>query len=213
MPSIVVTLIGFLAQGLFSARMLVQWILSERARRVLSPTLFWVLSLLASILLCLYGWLRSDFAIILGQLFSYYIYLWNLRIKGALVKVPAWTRILLCILPIALCIPVAGDAQAAYRRFFANPDIPFWLLLYGSAGQVIFTLRFIYQWFYSVRLGRSVLPAGFWWISLIGSLTICSYAIFRADPVLIVGQSVGLVAYSRNLFIGRRQRRRTPAPS
>ena len=89
-----------------------------------------------------------------------------------------------------------------------SPDIPFWLLFYGSAGQIIFTLRFIYQWFYSVRLGRSVLPAGFWVISLIGSLTICSYAIFRADPVLIVGQSVGLVAYTRNLMIWHREKRR-----
>ena len=98
MPPLVVTLIGFLAQGLFSARMLVQWILSERARRVLSPTLFWVLSVIASILLCLYGWLRSDFAIILGQIFSYYIYLWNLRIKGAMVRVPVWVRVVLCVL-------------------------------------------------------------------------------------------------------------------
>lgn len=209
MTGIGVTLIGFAAQGLFSARMLVQWILSERARRVLSPTLFWVLSVIASILLCLYGWLRSDFAIILGQLFSYYIYLWNLRIKGALAKVPVWIRMMLCIIPIALAIPVADDAPAVCNRFFANPDIPFWLLLYGSAGQIIFTLRFIYQWYYSVRRHRSVLPAGFWIISLIGSLTICSYAIFRADPVLIVGQSVGLAAYTRNLIIGRRERRNT----
>ncbi len=208
MSGLAVTLIGFAAQALFSARMLVQWILSERARKVLSPTLFWVLSLIASILLCIYGWLRSDFAIILGQLFSYYIYLWNLRVKKALVKVPVWIRILLCLLPVALCIPVAGNAPEAYNRFFANPDIPFWLLVYGSAGQIIFTLRFIYQWFYSVRLGRSVLPAGFWIISLIGSVTICSYAIFRADPVLIVGQSVGLIAYTRNLIIGHRQHTR-----
>lgn len=208
MPPLVVTLIGFLAQGLFSARMLVQWILSERARRVLSPTLFWVLSVIASILLCLYGWLRSDFAIILGQIFSYYIYLWNLRIKGAMVRVPVWVRVAPCVLPVLMAIPVAGDAPAVYNRFFANPDIPFWLLFYGSAGQIIFTLRFIYQWFYSVRLGRSVLPAGFWVISLIGSLTICSYAIFRADPVLIVGQSVGLVAYTRNLMIWHREKRR-----
>ena len=122
MPPLVVTLIGFLAQGLFSARMLVQWILSERARRVLSPTLFWVLSVIASILLCLYGWLRSDFAIILGQIFSYYIYLWNLRIKGAMVRVPVWVRVVLCVLPVLMAIPVAGDAPAVYNRFFANPS-------------------------------------------------------------------------------------------
>ena len=70
--------IGFLAQTFFSARILVQWILSERARHVLSPTIFWVLSLMGAYLLCIYGWLRNDFAIILGQFISYYIYLLSL---------------------------------------------------------------------------------------------------------------------------------------
>lgn len=74
--------IGLLAQGFFSARVLVQWIQSERARHVLSPSLFWVFSLLGAYLLCLYGWLRDDFAIVLGQFISYYVYLWNLKVKG-----------------------------------------------------------------------------------------------------------------------------------
>lgn len=208
MPPIIVTLIGFLAQGLFSARMLVQWILSERARRVLSPTLFWVLSLIASALMCLYGWLRDDFAIILGQVLSYYVYLWNIKAKGAMGRLPVFLRVLLVLVPLMLILPVCDDAPAAYRRFFCNEEIPVGLLLYGSAGQVIFTLRFIYQWFYSVRRGYSALPAGFWIISLTGSLVIVSYAIFRADPVLIVGQSVGLVAYSRNLWIGAHEKNR-----
>ena len=65
--------IGFLAQLFFSARILVQWILSERAKRVVSPSIFWILSLAGSFLLCLYGWLRDDFSIILGQFISYYI--------------------------------------------------------------------------------------------------------------------------------------------
>lgn len=74
--------IGFLAQGFFSARMLIQWILSERAHRVMSPNAYWICSLAGSILLFVYGWLRDDFAIIFGQLISYYIYIWNLNIKG-----------------------------------------------------------------------------------------------------------------------------------
>lgn len=52
--------IGFLAQGFFSARIFVQWLMSERAHRVLSPTLFWVLSIIGSYLLCVYGFLRHD---------------------------------------------------------------------------------------------------------------------------------------------------------
>ena len=72
-------IIGFLAQGFFSARILVQWIMSERARKVLSPSVFCILSIAGSYLLCLYGVLRQDFAIVLGQFISYYVYLWNLK--------------------------------------------------------------------------------------------------------------------------------------
>ena len=60
--------VGLLAQLLFFIRMIVQWISSERAKRVLSPVLFWQISLIASFIFCMYGWLRNDFAIILGQI-------------------------------------------------------------------------------------------------------------------------------------------------
>ena len=71
--------IGFLAQAFFSARILFQWILSERAKKVLSPSIFWILSILGSYLLVIYGWMRNDFSILLGQFISYYIYIWNLH--------------------------------------------------------------------------------------------------------------------------------------
>lgn len=197
--------IGFLAQALFSARILVQWIMSERARRVLSPSIFWILSVIGSVLLCIYGWLRNDFAIILGQLISYYIYLWNLKAKGIWKELWHPARWLLLLLPVVLMLAVARDYQDVVARLFHNADIPLWLVIYGSLGQVIFTLRFVYQWFYSVKRGQSELPAGFWIISLAGSLIICSYAIYRHDPVLIVGQSFGLIAYTRNLMIGHKK--------
>ena len=59
---------------------------------------------------------------------------------------------------------------------------------------------------YSLRKMESVLPTGFWVISLVGSLTIISYAIVRLDPVLIIGQAGGLISYIRNLFIGRNKK-------
>jgi len=74
--------IGFLAQLLFSARLFVQWFLSERQKRVVTPSLFWQLSLLASFLLFVYGYWRQDFAIMLGQSLTYYIYIRNLHFQG-----------------------------------------------------------------------------------------------------------------------------------
>lgn len=94
--------IGFLAQLLFSARLLLQWIMSEKAKKVVSPSIFWKLSLLGSYLLFMYGWLRNDFAIILGQLISYYIYIWNLDKKKVGRKCPVSYPLVLLLTPVAV---------------------------------------------------------------------------------------------------------------
>lgn len=196
--------IGFLAQVFFSARILLQWILSERAKKVISPAIFWQLSIVGSYLLFVYGWLRDDFAIILGQIISYYIYIWNLDKKHQWKKLPFIIRTLLLLTPVAAILYMLKDASAFVDQFFRNEKIPLWLLVYGAMGQIIFTLRFVYQWIYSKRKDESLLPIGFWVISLLGALIIVSYAIYRRDPVLILGQSTGLIAYSRNIYLSRK---------
>ena len=200
--------VGLLAQGFFSLRMLHQWVKTERARKIVSPSLVWVFSLCGSCLLLLYGWLRNDFAIILGQFLSYYIYLWNLKANGLWRKVhPAFRLLLLLSPPAAAAAVVSGGADLA-GMFFRNPDIPLPMLAFGCASQALFTLRFVYQWWYSARHGVSVLPMGFWLISFSGSVLICIYGMLRLDIVLILGQSLGLIAYARNIRIGLRSSRR-----
>ena len=196
--------IGFLAQVFFSARILLQWFLSERAKKVISPAIFWQLSIVGAYLLFVYGWLRDDFAIILGQIISYYIYIWNLDKKHQWKKLPVIIRTLLLLTPVVAILYMLKDAGIFVDQFFRNEKIPLWLLVYGSMGQIIFTLRFVYQWIYSKRKDESLLPIGFWVISLFGSLIIVSYAIYRSDPVLILGQSTGLIAYSRNIYLSKR---------
>ena len=202
--------IGFLAQICFSARLLIQWIISEKEKQVVSPTLFWLLSLLGSYLLFFYGWLRNDFAIILGQLISYYIYIWNLNQKKSWKGIPTFIRYLFLLTPVVALGYVLAHQQNFIGQFFNNADIPLGLIIFGSLGQLIFTLRFIYQWFYSYRKHESLLPLGFWIISLTGALLIVSYAFIRHDPVLILGQSVGLIAYSRNIYLLCRSKREIP---
>ncbi len=192
--------VGFLAQILFSARLLVQWIASEKARKVLSPTLFWELSMVASFLLCLYGWLRNDFAIIFGQIISYYIYIWNLHAKNVWIKIPAVMRIFFFALPLLLIGYFFIATDSSFIDLFRQKDIPLWLIVFGVTGQFTFTLRFIYQWYYSHKAGESLLPPTFWVISLTGSTMIIAYALIRHDPVLIIGQ-LGLVVYIRNIMI------------
>ncbi|GAK37327.1 MAG: lipid-A-disaccharide synthase N-terminal domain-containing protein [Bacteroides graminisolvens] len=198
--------IGFLAQALFSARLVVQWLLSEKARKVVSPTSYWQISILASYLLFVYGWLRDDFAIILGQYISYYIYIWNLNTKNHWKELPAFIRLVLLLTPVLVIIYLLLTWDINGPRLFRNANIPLGLLIFGSMGQIIFTFRFIYQWFYSRHKGESVFPVTFWVLSLLGSAIIVSYGIYRSDPVLILGQSAGFIAYIRNLFILRKNK-------
>lgn len=193
--------VGLLAQLLFSARVLYQWIVTEKARKVLSPPAFWVLSIIGSYLLFIYGVLRDDFSIILGQFLSYYVYLWNLNMQKLWGKIAGIVKVMLLLTPVAAVAYMLRDPSSFNLTFFHNQDIPLWLLIFGSTGQVIFSLRFVYQWVYGLIHHCSVLPLGFWIWSLIGSLIIIVYAFFRLDPVLILGQSFGFVAYIRNIMI------------
>jgi lipid-A-disaccharide synthase-like uncharacterized protein len=92
-----------------------------------------------------------------------------------------------------------------------------WLMI-GFLGQALFTARFLVQWIASERKRDSVVPVAFWWLSLLGGLTLLSYASYRQDPVIMVGQAMGLVVYARNLMLlgkaerrAARRRRRVPS--
>jgi len=83
MNNILIISLGFLAQALFFTRTIAQWFKSEQEGEVISPTIYWQISLLASILLLTYGILRNDFAIVVGQFLVYSIYIRNLQLKNA----------------------------------------------------------------------------------------------------------------------------------
>ncbi|MFD0762583.1 lipid-A-disaccharide synthase N-terminal domain-containing protein [Lutibacter aestuarii] len=205
MSNWIIYTIGFLAQLLFSGRLVLQWILSEKNKKVLTPSLFWKLSLLASFMLFVYGYLRDDFAIMLGQILTYFIYIRNLQLQGEWQKTPKLLRWFLWIFPIILVIYGHNNNTYDIEKLFRNEAIPLWLLLLGIVAQIIFTLRFVYQWIYSEKNKESSLPFGFWLLSLIGSLMILAYAILRKDPVLLIGHLMGSFIYTRNIFILKKQ--------
>ena len=78
-----------------------------------------------------------------------------------------------------------------------------WLGL-GLLGQAFFSARFLVQWIASERRKQSVVPVHFWYFSVGGGLMLLAYAIYRLDPVFIVGQGAGLFVYARNLYFIRR---------
>ena len=192
--------IGFVAQVFFTARVLVQWYLSEKHRKVESPMLFWLFSIAGSLILLYYGWLRRDLAILTGEFISFYIYLWNLHAKGLFAKAPRGTVPVLGLIPLVAVLLMLQDASSFSTDFFRNSDLPLPLLAFGIAGQLVFKSRFVFQWFYSVRHRESSLPMIFWIISVAGSLMIIVYGLIRHDWVLVAGQ-IGIVASVRNIMI------------
>src|SRR3989338_7518374 len=82
----------------------------------------------------------------------------------------------------------------------------FWLSV-GFLGQAFFSMRFLVQWIASERKKESVIPVSFWFFSIGGGLTLLIYAVYRLDPVFIIGQGAGLFVYLRNLFLIRHKQR------
>ncbi len=195
-------IIGFTAQLLFSARVLVQWAKSEKAGKILSPTIFWQISLVASILFMIYGILRDDLVIILGQFLTYFIYIRNLQFKKAWKVIPIYFRILLIAFPILTAFWLGSNLSHSFSYIINNNPVSGKLMVWGFVGQLIFTARFIFQWYFSEREQKSILPISFWIISLAGATILIIYALFRQDYALFVGHFFGLIVYLRNLFLG-----------
>lgn len=83
----------------------------------------------------------------------------------------------------------------------------FWWVAFGLFGQLMFTGRFLVQWIASERARKSVMPVVFWYFSMAGGLILLAYAIYRRDPVFVLGQSLGVFIYARNLWLIRREGR------
>ena len=87
-------------------------------------------------------------------------------------------------------------------EYFSNlNNKEFFFLIIGFLGQGLFASRFIYQWLYSEKIGKSSIPIGFWYLSILGGIGLLTYAIFRKDPVIIAGQLFGIIIYLRNLIL------------
>lgn len=203
--------LGFFAQSLFGARLLVQLFQSERQGRVVSPTVFWQLSLMASFLFLIYGIVRNDAVIILGQTLSYFIYIRNLQLKNDWKKIAAPLRTALWLMPVVALAWVAFGADQKWMSVLAENDFTSPVIILGAIGQLMLNFRFVYQWYHSEKQKTSILPLGFWVISTVASVLILQYAVAVSEPVLLVAQSMGIVVYVRNVLLHFKQRRKAVA--
>jgi len=99
---------------------------------------------------------------------------------------------------------MSDTLQMLWTKLFVEPGIPWGWIILGLAAQACFMGRFIVQWWASERAKASVVPKAFWWLSIVGSLGLLTYALRRSDPVIILGQLTGTLIYTRNLVLIRK---------
>jgi len=92
-----------------------------------------------------------------------------------------------------------ANAVGGYLHDVFEVKFDWWVVL-GFVAQAMFTARFLVQWIASEREGKSVIPVAFWFFSIGGGLLLLGYALYRKDPVFIVGQAFGVFVYLRNLY-------------
>src|SRR5439155_18125386 len=99
-----------------------------------------------------------------------------------------------------------SQAVGAYLHevFVAKFD---WVVLLGYVAQILFTMRFLVQWIASERAGKMVMPIAFWFFSIGGGVLLFGYALYKRDPVFILGQGFSSFVYARNLYFELRDRR------
>lgn len=206
------TIWDFLAwagQGCFFSRFLVQWIASERAKRSVAPVVFWWLSLCGTVMVGSKTIASGDAVLTPGYLVNGTIYLRNLWLSGKgekqrsrLGPLPA---ALLALLAFVLIFTVGG---AQPREGLA--DSFFWLGI-GITGQMVWGSRFLLQWWFTERTGRSHFPRAFWWFSLVGSILNLAYtwqyAVQLGEWVFFVGFLPTPIYPIRNLMLERAARR------
>ena len=199
--------VGWLGQVLFTGRVLLQWLASERAGRSVVPDSFWWISLAGSLALLVYVGHRKDPVFLAGVSINTAIYARNLmlvqrgreRASGA--RNP-W-------IPVASGLGLAAIAGFTLHQFDATVvafDQPWWALTLGFSAQTIWSGRFILQWYASERAGRSVLPASFFYVSTLGAILLFAYAVYRVDWVMMAAYVLNPIPYVRNLILIRRNR-------
>lgn len=97
--------------------------------------------------------------------------------------------------------------QTVMEWFHVGSRTELMWVIFGLTAQLMFTARFLVQWIASERVKKSVMPVAFWYFSMIGGVMLLAYAIYRWDPVFMLGQAFGVIVYSRNLLLIHRERR------
>ena len=209
--------LGFLSAIVFSARFLIQWLRSEKEHQSVVPKIFWNLSVLGNILLAAHAFIQLHFLIYFLQLQQALLAWRNIdlmkkkphplsRIFIAMVSLAVFSSILFVsqqwLLPHGEFLWVRSPQKVEVSAFFHAM---------GFLGISAISIRFWVQWWEAEHAQKSVLPAPFWWLSIIGMGLSGVYFVYLSDWVNALGPICCIVPYTRNLFLLRKKSSQTSA--
>ncbi len=207
--------LGFLAQLVFCARVVVQWLESEIKSKSVASKTFWNLSIAGSALMFAHAFVQSQFPVCLAQVCNGVIAWRNLNLMQTEDRQITFNTMLKLLAASICCVAVlffvqwhfVHNAETSWFRaptyFKDHPEqgySPIWHLA-GTIGILLFASRFWVQWWDSEKEKESRLGASFWWISLIGAILSCAYFLRLADFVNLIGPASGAIPYVRNLML------------
>jgi lipid-A-disaccharide synthase-like uncharacterized protein len=193
-------ILGWIGNVCFFSRFLVQWALSERARRSLTPAVFWYLSLVGTTCFSVYSLHQHENVLVAGFALNGLIYARNLWMQRRADTRTVSPRVAALV---ALAV-VAALAWGAFLDLDTHPESGLEWIVCAAFGQAIWSSRFVLQWWHSERAGESHFPPVFWWLSLVGNALLLAYAVHLRDPIYIAGFVPGPLVQVRNLMLQRR---------
>lgn len=197
--------LGWLGQALFFSRGLVQWLQSERAGKSVSTPTFWWLSLLGTLLLTFSSAYQNKPILVASFAINLGIYGRNLLLCSTRFRHVDVHPLLAAGLAAAMAL---GLWSAGPPRPPEADSVGVLWQAVGTLGLVLWSSRFLYQWWASERRGASHFDATFWWLSLAGNVPMLAYALRLGEPLYIASFALGPLTQSRNLVLLHRAARR-----
>lgn len=194
----VLFLIGFLAQFAFFLRFAVQYIASEKAKRSVTPPLFWKLSLAGNALLFFYSTAQLNFPVSLVQSLNAILSWRNLNLLQQSNRQPSRLSVIVILFITATLCTLFYYLFAP--SWIIAPDLHPGIHILGIIGIVLFGLRFWVQWWQAETKASGVLNRQFWQMSFLGAILSSCYFYLLADWPNFVGPFLSIVPYSRNLY-------------
>jgi lipid-A-disaccharide synthase-like uncharacterized protein len=189
------SVLGFSATVLFFLRFFIQWLKSEKAKRVVMPVSFWRFSLAGALLnlpYCIHLWKEP---LIVGAFVSLIVAMGNLNLahhdgapRSALRRSLPWS------------VPVIYAGFVTHHLWH---DAIGWETV-GYIGEVLFSSRFVMQWIASERKGIIVVPGYFWYLSLLGGCVRLTYAGYLWKMPIFIPTIVSVLMSARNAWLHHR---------